>query len=544
LSASVHSAKSLGYSIETLVGQPVVNLIEASERPQLQTELLAAQFDPPLTKGGQILTFIGQNGSRILQWVNLQVLQGPDQQKFLLLIGSPQPESTWSQQAGWANLLRNMQQLNADLEQQVQAHTAQLQLAFDFEATLKRITDKVRDGLDEAQILQTAVQELAEAIGVQSCNVAMYDSEQCTSTIHYEYTNTLSPYQGRVVHLNASVELYDQLLRGHTFQFCSLTPNPVRGRVAMLACPILDDQGVLGDLWLVNQPDYGFSDQDWRLVQQVANQCAIAIRQARLFQEAQAQVQELERLNHLKDDFLSTVSHELRTPMTNIKIATQMLGLALQQIGILGNEANSRVNQYFRILQVECEREINLINDLLDLSRLDAELATLELSPIDLPSWVRTIAQPFAERAQNQQQQFRIEIPPPLPPVLSDPSHLTRILVELLNNACKYTPAGETITVSADITSPGPAEPPPAQSLLHLQVTNSGVEIPPSEMDQIFAKFYRIPNNDPWQHGGTGLGLALVKKLTEHLGGTIQVESGAGQTCFRLDLPLREIGPL
>jgi signal transduction histidine kinase len=457
-------------------------------------------------------------------------------------------------------LYQQVQRLNANLERQIQARTAQLQLAFDFEATLKRITDKVRDSLEEDQILETAVEELVRAIGISCCNAALYDLDSGTSMIRYEYTTTVSPYQGRIVQLDAFPELYSQLFAGQAFQFCSLVPNPVRGRVAMLTCPIVDDQGALGDLWLINHPYYGFNEQDIRLVQQVANQCAIAIRQARLYQAAQAQVEELERLNRLKDDFLSTVSHELRTPMANIKMAIQMLEVNLKQTGVLEGESNQRTVQYFRILQAECQREISLINDLLDLSRLDAELDLPQLTTIELPDWIAAIAQPFTERASNHQQQLLFHFEPHLPALTTDASYLERILTELLHNACKYTPAGETITVSVRLSAENAAAHAststsfassfarfsnnhftPQTPCFEISVSNSGVEIPVEELPRIFEKFYRIPNNDPWQHGGTGLGLALVKKLAEHLGGNIQSESASGQTCFTLQLPLQSV---
>jgi signal transduction histidine kinase/PAS domain-containing protein len=430
-----------------------------------------------------------------------------------------------------AELNQRNQRWNANLERQIRARTSQLQLAYNFEATLKRITDEVRDSLEVDQILQAVLQEVAKAIGCNGCNASLYDLEAQTSTVHYEYTNALSPYQGRVVQMNAFREVYDQLTHGQAFQFCSLTPNPERGRVVMLTCPMMDDQGVLGDLWLIHHPDYSFTEQDIRLVQQVANQCAIAIRQARLFQAAQAQVKELERLNHLKDDFLSTVSHELRTPMTNIKLAIQMLEVVLKQTGVL-DDTTLRANKYFSILQTECRREIGLINDLLDLSRLESGSESLDLSNVDLFTWIPSITQSFIERAHSHQQKLLLNMEPTLPMITSDRSHLERILSELLQNACKYTPAGEKIIISAQAR-----ESETAQNLISISVTNTGTEIPPEELSRIFEKFYRIPNNDPWQHGGTGLGLALVTKLAAHLGGTLTVSSARGRTCFKVEFP-------
>lgn len=429
-----------------------------------------------------------------------------------------------------SELYQQVQRLNADLERQIQKHAAQLQLASEFEATLKRITDRVRDSLDEDQILQTAVRELAIALGVAGCNTGLYDLEQRTSTIRYEYTTSPVLLQGRVVQMNNFPQGYAQLLQGQYFQFCSLAPHPQRGQVVMLACPIFDDQGVLGDLWLISQTYHAFAEQDIRLVQQVANQCAIALRQARLYQKAQAQVQELEKLNQLKDDFLSTVSHELRTPMSSIKLATHMLELTLQRSTLLESESSelaAPLAKYLKILRDECQREIRLINDLLDLSRLEAGIGTPVMTEITLQNWLPHLTAPFIERAHSQQQHLQLNIPSEIPSIITDLFRLERILGELLNNACKYTPANEHIILTAKAEL----------DKVLLQVSNSGVEISAGELSRVFDKFYRVPNHDPWKHGGTGLGLALVKKLVESLGGRVQVISESGQTCFTVELP-------
>ena len=433
-----------------------------------------------------------------------------------------------------ADLYAKVQKLNTELETQVQLRTRQLEQALDFEATLKRITDRVRDSLDESQILQTAVEELTGVLEAKGSNTALYDLEQGTSTIYYEYNESLPPYQGRVAQMEAFPEVYHQLLNGQYFQFCSREPNPVRGLVSMFACPIRDDRGVLGDLWLINEKDYGFEDQEIRLVQQVANQCAIAIRQARLYQAAQAQVKELERLNQLKDDFLSTVSHELRTPVTSMRVALQLLGVTLNQEMDLNAELQKpkthqvRVARYYQVLKEECEREISLINDLLDLQRLDGGNHPITPQRINLQGWLQGLANGFHERTQARDQTLSIHLPEDLPHVFSDQSSLDRVFAELLNNACKYTPPGQQISVSA--IAPNPDQ-------VQITVTNSGIEIPAAELPRIFDKFYRVPSADPWKQGGTGLGLALVQKLLWHIGGEILVESANNQTAFTVSLP-------
>jgi GAF domain-containing protein len=462
-----------------------------------------------------------------------------------------------------SELYTEIQELNEDLEQLVEFRTAQLQQSLEFESLLKRITDRVRDSLDEQQILQSAVAELTHGLKLLGCNTALYGLEQQSSTVYFEYINTELPSaKGRTIRMAELADVYTQLLRGQPTQFChSRTALQVmlapQNGFAILACPMIDNREVVGDLWLFKPADAVFDPLEIRLAQQVANQCAIALRQSRLYQAAQAQVEELGRLNRLKDDFLSTVSHELRTPISSIKMATQMLEILLfgqasssepvrRKGGKTAVESRSeplptlsdvqKVHHYFHILRAECDRETRLINDLLDLSRLDAGTEPLLLSTIDPKIWIAHLSEPFVELAHTQQQQLEFNLPDHLPELTTDLSDLERIVTELLTNACKYTPAGERIIVSVSLHSPTPASLP---SSLLLRITNTGVEILEQERHLIFEKFYRIPNNDPWKYGGTGLGLALVKKLLSRLNGTIQVESGSGQTTFTVHLPLK-----
>ncbi|OUL30000.1 PAS domain-containing sensor histidine kinase [Nostoc sp. 106C] len=253
-------------------------------------------------------------------------------------------------------------------------------------------------------------------------------------------------------------------------------------------------------------------------------------------QEAvQAQLEEMESLNRLKDEFLSTVSHELRTPLTNMKMAIQMLGITLnQEQNFLSEMAKpqaerSKAARYYQILDNECDREINLISNFLDLQRLDTGAKPLVLETIQVQQWLWRVVEVFKARNRNScQQKLRLSVAANLPLLACDPFSLERILIELLTNACKFSPPDAEITISAQLKSHN----------IQFQVINSGVEISSFELPRIFDKFYRIPSNDPWKQGGTGLGLALVQKLTKHLGGTIEVESGSNLTCFAIQLPL------
>lgn len=441
-----------------------------------------------------------------------------------------------------SELHAQLHDLNQQLETQVRERTQQLQQSLEFEALLRRITEKVRDSLDEQHILGTVVRELAQALDLECCDTGIYDAEKTTSTIVCEHSRSLAPAQGKVFSLLEvrHLEIYTRLFQGEFCLFCDLKQDIVRAdqlHLTKMGCPIFDDQEVLGDLWLFRRIGAVFSEEEIRLAQQVAAQCAIALRQARLYQVSQSQVGELERLNRLKDDFLSAVSHELRSPMANIKMSTEMLELQMSRLGILvsdesalaANEQSSTypsIQRYFQILKDECLRETHLINDLLDLARLESEREVLSLTTFHLHPWVAHIAESFLERAQRQQVQLQVQVPDNLL-VETDLSCLERMLTELLHNACKYTPPGGLIQVVASSL----------ETQVEIYVSNTGIEISPQEQRRIFDKFYRIPGTDPFRYGGTGLGLTLVKQLAHHLGGDVIVQSGDRQTRFTLSLP-------
>ncbi|MGF1514119.1 MAG: histidine kinase dimerization/phospho-acceptor domain-containing protein [Elainellaceae cyanobacterium] len=442
-----------------------------------------------------------------------------------------------------AELYQQVQDLNAGLEAEVEKRTAQVRKAALFDSTLKRITDKVRDSLDEAQILQTAVRELALVLELGGCNAALYDLQQETSTIFYEYANLIPAYRGRVAQMSNFPEIYDQLRQQVYFQFCSLSPNPERGHASLLACPIFLDSGadspqaeaaqeVLGDLWLVHHPNHVFNEFEIRLVQQVANQCAIAIRQARLYQAARSQVDELKKLNRMKDEFLSTVSHELRTPIANVRMALQMLK---------STPLHEKRHKYLEILESESRREANLIDDLLDMQRLEAGSVPVRPRLIHLSSWVAQLIQPFRSRATSCQQTLTLRVHPQALEMTSDVDILQRILTELINNACKYTPADGQIELTClAVPSPFEGDSPDVSDGLSDAVrftVRNRAEIPRSELPHIFETFYRVPHADPWRQGGTGLGLALVKKLVSRLNGSIEADSYDGWTWFDVTLP-------
>ena len=432
-----------------------------------------------------------------------------------------------------------LQQLNQELEQQVQKRTQALRQQAERERLLCTIIQNIHRPLDLEETLTAILSETRQALGADRVAIYQFNPDWSGSFVAesvgegwmplvkpenptiWEDTYLQATQGGRYQH-NELLAVNDVYTIGH--QQCHLDLlEKLQARAYVIAPIILDNQ--LWGLLAIYQNSGPREWQPWEisLLQQLGVQTAIALRQSYLYQAAQLQVQELERLNRLKDDFLSTVSHELRTPMSTIKMAIQMLEISLKSLGVLEDEANP-INRYFKILQSEGNRELSLIDDLLNLTRLNAGTEPLTMTTIVLQHYIPHLAESFSERARQQRQQLVFHIPDALPDFTTDLPYLERILTELLHNACKYTPAGETITVSAQAMP----------TALEIRISNTGVEIPATEYDRVFDKFYRIPNSDPWKHGGTGLGLALVKKLTEYLGGQIHVTSGGGQTSFIL----------
>ncbi|MGD1917463.1 MAG: ATP-binding protein [Pleurocapsa sp.] len=375
--------------------------------------------------------------------------------------------------------------------------------------------------------MQIATEELAQVLNLNSCQVELYDSQQLKASIVHEHNVTLPPCQGETRQINDFPELYHQLLQKSPLQLVEAIPqfNPSGIQVSRLACPIFDARGIMGNLWGLTPPGEVYTSFEIRLMQQVASQCAIAIRQARLYADSNRQVAELAKLNQLKNDFFKTISHELKAPMSSIQLAAQTLD------NLLNNTKNPRKSPLFeRVLKIfydSCQRQKQLVDDLLTLCYINAEAKAIQPEALELNSWLNNLTQLYAERIQNKQQELILDLSSKEINLTIDPLILNRIIRELLNNACKYTPAGGTISTKTRLT----------ESEISLSIINSGAEISSEEQELIFDQFYRIPTNDPWQYGGTGLGLTLVRKLVEILGATINVESDRNRTIFCVKFP-------
>lgn len=229
----------------------------------------------------------------------------------------------------------------------------------------------------------------------------------------------------------------------------------------------------------------------------------------------QSSVRELAEKASEKDELVCSITHDLRAPLTTIKVALQLLEMTPENH-----------ERYINVALTACDQGDELIQNLLHLYQLEAGETRILLEPIDLHSHLVQIINLFQVRTQNRHQTLSVEIPEALPLITSDGTHLQRVLSELLNNACKYTPDYGQIGLQFQEC--------PDRNCVIFSIRNS-VAIPPDELPKLFDKFYRLPNST--QQHGTGLGLPLVKRLVEQLSGQITVTSQEGWTTFTIELP-------
>lgn len=439
-----------------------------------------------------------------------------------------------------------------NLEQQIRQQTEELQRSLSYESSFRRVTEEICKSLNEDYIMQVVVEELGAVLKLDCCRAATYSSDYANFSVTHEYSANFSVSLDCLLNTYTDPEILQKLLHGETIQFCTYANGSALAETpfSVLACPIMDAHTVLGDFWLCRRGGVAFDGLDTRFAQQVTKQCSIALHYARFHKAARAKIAELETLNRLKDDILSSISHELRTPLSSIKISAQVLSTILEHPGILiQDQADSAVNhdrihQCLNVLLEESDRQLDLVSDLLTLQQVDTNDYPLVLCPVELQTWLPATIETFQARIHEYQHQLTINLSPELPTINTDICVLNRILAELLTNACKFSPLASIIAIVVNVVISSeqqrlrqfgpPLSPHPH---LHITVTNPG-EIPTDQLEMVFNLFYRSPSRDLSRHSGTGIGLALIKKLVTLLGGTIWAESSHGQTCFTLELPL------
>jgi signal transduction histidine kinase len=427
-----------------------------------------------------------------------------------------------------AQLQQQVEYLQIQLELERQENIQKIQQIQKFQGLLQHITEHIRDSLDDRKILTIITQELVDLLQLNRCQIELYNPCLTAATVTYEYSASLPHFQGLTTKVADFPRIYQSLLQKQIWQSIEIVPGHNSGlqMMSQLACPIFDHQGVLGNIWLIRHTEAKFGELEISFLQQIANQCAIAICQSQLYTKTKAQVQEIATREHHYNEFIRHLAQELRTPITNINLAVQTLESLMTPPGIIDIEI---VCQLLQILHHECGRENKLLNDLLSFAYLKTHSESPTLITIDFPTWLSPIIESFRDVTNCQQQRLHLDISMEIPPFSTDITDLEKIITLLLNQACQCAPAGESITVTADLNA----------ATVELKISISGVEIPHHELSQVFQPFYRIPKHSSWQAQNTGLELILVETMVQRLHGLIHVVSANNRITFIMQFPLR-----
>jgi GAF domain-containing protein len=296
----------------------------------------------------------------------------------------------------------------------------------------------------------------------------------------------------------------------------------IGGYRAVLSVPMLRHGEAIGLISLSGGAP--FTEKQMEVVTSFADQAVIAIENVRLFNEIQEKSAQLEVANKHKSDFLANMSHELRTPLNAI------IGFSEALNDRLFGELNDKQAEYLKDIHESGRHLLSLINDILDLSKIEAGRMELDVSTFDLPAALSNAITLVRERAQRHAIDLALEVDKRLGGFSGDERKFKQIMLNLLSNAVKFTPDGGRIDVSA-VKFDGVVE---------VAVRDTGIGIAPEDHSAVFEEFRQVGRDTLRKSEGTGLGLALTKRFVELHGGAIRLESTPGKgSTFTVSLPLR-----
>ena len=424
---------------------------------------------------------------------------------------------------------------NAQLYEQAQRRLLE-------QTIVHRIGQDLASILDYRELAQVMVEHMNRALNTSSCVVGLYEPQLAAVRISAAYRDpdhpatlpapepgrvlplSVRPAQERAIHTRAPVTVYRDLQAGMPRAQTLLDQWGVQSQLVL---PMVAGERVIGVVdWTDHHPGRVFSQDDIHLAETLVGQATIAFDNALLFQQLELRAQELAQANEVKGQFLATISHELRTPMNSILGFSDALLNDLY--GPLSEAQASRIQRIRR----NARDLLTLIDDLLDLSKIDAGRMTLDPAWVSVDEVVCHVVQGLEAQAQARGLELDVELAPDLPALCVDPQRLQQIITNLVSNAIKFTPAGR-VTVRAEVAgrSDSPA--------VAITVADTGIGIAPQDQTLIFDEFRQADGSTTRIYGGTGLGLAITKKLVEMMGGTITLESAPGRgSRFTVHLPL------
>jgi signal transduction histidine kinase len=295
------------------------------------------------------------------------------------------------------------------------------------------------------------------------------------------------------------------------------------GFMSALAVPLLRKDKLVGSLLVRRKRRGEFPQETVDLIQTFASQSAIALHNARLFQELEVKSEELRKADKHKSEFLASMSHELRTPLNAILGYTELI------LDDIYGEVPQKIREVIERLQKNGGHLLGLINDVLDISKIEAGQLELSLKAYSLKETIHTVVTSLEPLAIEKKLDLKTHIAPQLPNGIGDQQRISQVLVNLIGNAIKFTEQGEIVV---DVAT--------ADGRFLVKVSDTGPGLSDLEKDYIFSEFYQADRKRTRPEGGSGLGLSIAKRIVELHGGAIWVESvpGKGST-FIFTLPIR-----
>ncbi|RWK50538.1 ATP-binding protein [Mesorhizobium sp.] len=420
------------------------------------------------------------------------------------------------------------------LYQEVQARTAELARSVAELEALGEVSKAVNSTLDLDTVLQTIVAKAVQLSDTDAGTIYVFSStrQQFRPRATYGMSDELiAAISDQAIGLN-DPGIGDAARRRAPVQVPDLsegTPSPAQkivldaGYRSVLVVPLLRPNKLVGALVVRRRKSGEFDQQIVHLLETFAAQSVLAIQNAKLFREIEEKGRELETASRHKSQFLANMSHELRTPLNSVLGFTELL-----VDGIYG-ELPDRAKTTVARVQANGRHLLGLINDVLDLSKIEAGQLTLALEDYSVGQIVRSTITAVEPLARSKGLSLSATVAENLPLGRGDARRLTQVLLNLAGNAVKFTETG-AIDILADAVD----------GHFEIIVRDTGPGIAPTDQALIFDEFQQVDSSSTRQKGGTGLGLAISKRIVEMHGGTIGVESvpGSGST-FRMTIPIR-----
>ena len=297
------------------------------------------------------------------------------------------------------------------------------------------------------------------------------------------------------------------------------------GYYGLFVAPLEAKDEMLGLLCLLTRRNDTFDREKLPTITSLCNQLALVISNIRYNDELRRLNDDLTHLDQLKSDFMATMSHELRTPLTSI------IGYSDMLLSGMTGELNEKQTNFLQSILTGGESLLNLINDVLDLTKIESGRLELNLEPIDLRGSLLAVLPVVKPRAADKRIKISTFLPTDLPLVMADPSKLNQVLLNLLTNGIKYSHENGSVSVEARLLD----------GFVEIWINDTGIGIAKEDQDRVFQRFTQIDSSATRIQSGTGLGLAITKELVELHGGAIRLLSKIGKgSSFIFTLPIAE----